>query len=194
MMASHNTLQKNSSKRYQILCQHKTEVHYECLFLFKKVYQYAICTLKQDFCLRGSLLSCQFFLLFRDYKGKCQQHLTTVTHSSLQPMWYWLFLTFALTCHQKLGRNSFPTTVKKGLSPKFGWGWGRKHMKEGQVWIYQLAFWNNPGTLFLNKTGLRENHILLLWIGFRKVLLTSTTQLFVIKPFFCLFYFDTTGI
>lgn len=150
MMASHNTLQKNSSKQYQILCQHKTEMHYECLFLFQKVYQYAMCTLKQDFCLRGMPLSCQFFLLFRDCKSKCQQHLNAVTHSSLQPVWYWLFLTFALTCHQKLGRNSFPITITKGLSPKFSWGWGRKNMKEGQVWIYQLAFWNNPGTFFLN--------------------------------------------
>lgn len=119
-------------------------------FLFQKVYQYAMCTLKQDFCLRGMPLSCQFFLLFRDCKSKCQQHLNAVTHSSLQPVWYWLFLTFALTCHQKLGRNSFRITITKGLSPKFSWGWGRKNMKEGQVWIYQLAFWNNPGTFFLN--------------------------------------------
>lgn len=178
-----------SSKQYQILCQHTIEVHYEYLFLPRKVYQYAICTWKQEFCLRGILLSCQFFLPCRVYKGKCQQ---SPDHSDPQFSTADLCTNLTPEIGGWGGGTSFPSQQQRAcLQTLLGRLLGGRVWKKGEGefirWLFGIAL-----ALFslTNKTGLEGNHITLPGTGFRKGLFDQH-DLIICK---FLFYFDTTGI
>lgn len=166
-----------SSKQYQILCQHTIEVHYEYLFLPRKVYQYAICTWKQEFCLRGILLSCQFFLPCRVYKGKCQQ---SPDHSDPQFSTADLCTNLTPEIGGWGGGTSFPSQQQRAcLQTLLGRLLGGRVWKKGEGefirWLFGIAL-----ELFslTNKTGLGETTSLYQGQDLGKGFLTSTTWLF----------------
>lgn len=146
-------------------------------FFFPKVYQYAIWRLKWGFCLRG--IHSSKVAVLSSTRGLQGQVPAGPDHSD--PQFFsasvtWLFLTFALTWHQNLGKSSFPIIAAKGLCPKLAWGWGpgRRVWGKGKG---EFISWLSRTALAQTKLGWGKTTPTSLWTGFRKGLFNQHSSI-----------------